>query len=465
MKSIRKKLVGTLSYTITGLVLCILLATDIAVDSWIDHQFNRSMHAKAGMLMTLVKQDKNGIEFRFSGEFLPEFEGSVEPEYFQLWYKSAVFERSDSLDLFSRKNLPYENINLGQSKISKTLLPDGRDGRIAYAKFIPQVDTRDRDYFKENSQEPMVLAYAASAEELNFVLWLIDIIFIVTTIAVVVFIRLFVRKSVDTGLSPLNKLNQDLCSLSIADKAAVITLDEPVQELTPMVDSLNRFIEENRQLFLREKRLTSDIAHELKTPIAELINMTEVVLRFPEKNELEADFKPEVLRISKRLKNIVSSLLQLQSYSGQKLRKEDVCDINYVLERILDNSESDRVNYQPKESLPFVVSNLFALESILINLINNAIQHSPESSEILINTRSTTKNNVVISIQNTMLQPLCNENLQQMYEPLWQKDTARTSCENFGLGLSISRALAIAIDAQLTATAEKEKIEFSLFVN
>ena len=54
MKSIRSKLVVTLSVTITGFVLCILLATDIAVDSWIDNEFDRSLQSKAGMLMTLV---------------------------------------------------------------------------------------------------------------------------------------------------------------------------------------------------------------------------------------------------------------------------------------------------------------------------------------------------------------------------------------------------------------------------
>ncbi|WP_462159700.1 hypothetical protein [Pseudoalteromonas sp. GB56] len=103
MKSIRQSLVRTLSLTISGLVFGILLATDIAVDSWFEAEFTRALKAKSGMLMTLIDEDEDGVEFEFSGEFMPEFEGRTEPEYFQLWYEGETFERSDSLNLFKQK--------------------------------------------------------------------------------------------------------------------------------------------------------------------------------------------------------------------------------------------------------------------------------------------------------------------------------------------------------------------------
>jgi hypothetical protein len=195
MKSIRSKLVITLSVTITGLVLCILLATDIAVDSWIDNEFDRSLQSKAGMLKTLVNKTDNGYSYNFSSEFMPEFAGEVEPEYFQIWNKEGTSIRSKSLDLFEVKNLPFENLEIGESKIRPIQLPDGRDGRIFYSRFIPQVkDNASVDTSKKTDGESMILAYTASSEEVDFVLWLIDVIFIVTTITVIVFIRLFVRK-------------------------------------------------------------------------------------------------------------------------------------------------------------------------------------------------------------------------------------------------------------------------------
>lgn len=466
MKSIRSKLVVTLSVTITGFVLCILLATDIAVDSWIDNEFDCSLQSKAGMLMTLVHKTDEGFSFSFSSEFMPEFAGEIEPEYFQIWSKEGTFTRSKSLDLFEVKNLPFEDLEIGESKIRPLQLPDGRDGRVFYSRFIPQgKDNTSEDTYKKTNDEPLTLAYASSSEEVDFVLWLIDVIFIVTTITVIVFIRLFVRKAIDTSLAPLIKLNQDISQLSITSEGSQIFIQEPVKELLPIVESLNAFIKENRQLYLREKRLTSDIAHEIKTPIAELINMAEVVIRFPNEIELNEDFKPEALKISLRLKNIVSNLLLLHKYSDGKLIKQDACDLNQVIIRVLENHNLSRVNLELNENAPAIMSNLFALESIISNLVNNAKQYSPLDSKILVSTKAAKEKCLILSVSNSLIEHLNDNDIDQLFDPLWQKDTSRTSNDNFGLGLSIAKTLSKAIDAQLSAEVSDKKITFSLALN
>ncbi|MDB2330462.1 HAMP domain-containing histidine kinase [Alteromonas sp.] len=466
MKSIRSKLVVTLSVTITSFVLCILLATDIAVDSWIDNEFDRSLQSKAGMLMTLVHKTDEGFSFNFSSEFMPEFAGEIEPEYFQIWSKEGTFTRSKSLDLFEVKNLPFEDLEIGESKIRPLQLPDGRDGRVFYSRFIPQgKDNTSEDTYKKTNDEPLTLAYASSSEEVDFVLWLIDVIFIVTTITVIVFIRLFVRKAIDTSLAPLIKLNQDISQLSITSEGSQIFIQEPVKELLPIVESLNAFIKENRQLYLREKRLTSDIAHEIKTPIAELINMAEVAIRFPNEIELNEDFKPEALKISLRLKNIVSNLLLLHKYSNGKLIKQDACDLNQVITRVLENTDLSRVNLELNENAPAIISNLFALESIISNVVNNAKQYSPLNSKILVSTMISKEKLLFLSVTNSLIEPLSDNDIDQLFDPLWQKDTSRTSNDNFGLGLSIAKTLSKAIDAQLSAEVSDKNITFSLALN
>ena len=469
MKSIRSKLVVTLSIAITGLVLSILLATDIAVDSWVDNEFNRGLHSKAGMLMTLVHEDEEGLAFNFSSEFMPEFDGQLEPEYFQMWTEEGVFTRSQSLNLFALKNLRFEELKLGETKIMSTQLPDGRDGRVIYTRFQPQLDSHSHRNFYDGVSRPhhstLTLAYAASSEEVDFILWLIDVIFIVTTVTVIVFIRLFVRKSVDSSLAPLNKLNRDISRISIADKNAVITIKEPVKELQPIVDNLNAFIQENRQLYFREKRLTSDIAHELKTPIAELINMAEVAIRFPNEKEFEADFKPEVLKISQRLKSIVSNLLLLHKYSDEALPKQDACDLNQVILRTLEKCDLERIKFEFQDDIPAIVSNLFALESIITNLVNNAKQYSPDKSIVTVCTLLNKEDKLQFTVTNELKVPLTEEDLSQLFDPLWQKDSARTSNDNFGLGLSIAKSLSKAIDAELQVSLSGQNITFSLIIS
>ncbi|MCG9758928.1 HAMP domain-containing histidine kinase [Pseudoalteromonas sp. Isolate6] len=460
MKSIRGNLVSTLSITITGVVVAILLATDLAVDSWIDSQFDKAMHTKVGMLMTLVSEDEDHLELHFSGEFLPEFTGNIEPEYYQIWLNDRVFARSDSLDLFSQHELPYLSLSLGESKVVNETLPDGRAGRIIYTRFIPQIHTLKGE--KKSFDDELVIAYAASSEGLDFILWLIDIVFIVTIVCVVVFIRVFVRKTVDVGLAPLNSMNAQIAKLNFSKDSDTIILEKPVSELLPVEQSLNRFIVENRQLYLREKRLTSDISHELKTPITELINLAEVISRFPEDNELMDDFVPEVLRISQRMKNIVTNVMLLHKYEQIKLPKEDVVDVLQVVNRSIGEIALDNVEIQTTCSECPIQTNLMAVESIIGNLLKNAKRHRVVGSEALIVVEKGATNGINVRVSNQASGELENMNLAQLFEPLWQSDQSRSANDCFGLGLPIARAFAEAIDAELTVALEGSTITFTL---
>ncbi|MEI8648991.1 hypothetical protein P4S73_15690 [Paraglaciecola sp. Hal342] len=117
-----------------------MLAADIGVDNWVENEFNHAMKAKIGLLQTLVRQDIDGINFHFSGEYLPEFKGTESPEYFQLWHSNKAFKKSATLSLYKDNQLPLTAINLNEFVINDMTLPDGRSGRIAYSKFIPQME-------------------------------------------------------------------------------------------------------------------------------------------------------------------------------------------------------------------------------------------------------------------------------------------------------------------------------------
>ena len=147
MKSIRKTLTRRLSIIISLLVIAVLLAADIGVDSWVEQEFNQAMKAKVGVLQSLVNEDVEGVEFEFAGEYLPEFEGTSSPEYFQLWYKDSTFEKSDALALYTINELPYSSIGLDEYSFQDITLPDGRTGRVIYTRYIPQIDSEDRAGF------------------------------------------------------------------------------------------------------------------------------------------------------------------------------------------------------------------------------------------------------------------------------------------------------------------------------
>ena len=218
------------------------------------------------------------------------------------------------------------------------------------------------------------------------------------------------------------------------------------------------FIEENRALYLKEQRLTSDIAHELKTPIAELINLSEVSIKFPDDKNLNASFKPDVLDISLRLQKVVDSILLFHRYSNETFDKNDVFDPYQVIGRLTANCSRVSIHVEG-ESNP-LASNLFAFECIFNNLIKNANTYSPTGSNIDITIRSGKLNRTEICIRNQCQTPLLDEDINAMFDPLWQKDAARTSTMNFGLGLSIVKTFVLALNGDIEVATHNEEIIF-----
>ena len=465
MISLQRNLVNKLSISLTAVLMLILLATDIAVDHWISSEFERSIKSKISLLATLVEEDIEKVEFDFAGEFMPEFETSEEPEYFQLWHGVESFERSDSLEFVDHRHLPYLDIELDSTHIDEYDLPDGRQGMIIYQKFMPQVNSDEREeffaHFMERglTQKPVTIAYALSVESLNFILWFIDIAFVLVSIAVVVIIRVIVKKSVKSGISPIVEFNKQIKSMSLESNQTQFLLEDPVEELEMILNSLNAFLSENKALLLKEKRLTSDIAHEIKTPISELINLSEVALKFPEDKRLVADFKSEVLRISSRLDTIVSNILMLHKYNNKTLNNSDVFTLGEVLNRkVKDRPEIELNEFDGIEP---IMGNIFAVEAILENLLNNAVTHRIQNTKVNVSLERVGID-YLFKISNLVFEPYTTFELVQMFEPLWQKDESRTSTENFGLGLAIVKVLCSAIDAKLSVVGDKNTITFSV---
>jgi signal transduction histidine kinase len=476
MISIKKKLSRYISISISILLVSILLITDIAVDSWIDVEFDRAMTNKANLLTTLISEDSDeihGIEFDFADEFMPEFSGNNDPEYFQLWLDNKVFERSKTLALFDINDLPRTTVKLNQSVIIDITLPDGRSGRMYFTKFKPQINTDDKEGLVDllqvvQNQKTMELAYAVSNEGLNQILWFVDIIFILTSLAAVFAVRLIVFKVVDRGLKPIEQLNNELQKINLNSEISAINTANLPDELIVIANGINHFIRENKNLYSREKRITSDIAHELKTPIAELLNLSEVAIKFPHEKQLSDNFKVDVLNITERLRNIVNSILLLQkSTNSIKLAKQKI-ELKQLINNVIkiENKAKRTINFTLDKSCESIQANEFALTTILCNLVNNALFYSPDNTPITISVLPHSENDqVIISLTNVSEHHFSEQDFALFFDPLWQKDASRTSTDRYGLGLAIVKSYCENISAtlQVAMSAEKE-ITFTIIL-
>lgn len=446
-KSIKNTLVNTMTYAVSAIVVIVFLAIDINIDNWIDKEFDAALTNKASYLKTLVKvtdASQSQVEFDFADEFMPEFSLPADGEYFQLWRGDQEFERSDSLLKFAEANLIKPEQALNSSAFYDVTLPDGRSGRAIVSTFLPQIPLEE-DRLAHHDLAPMQLTLAISKEELSNILIIIDTSMALGLLAMIVLLRLMVMKIIDAGLRPLNELNQQLKSANNKDDLGKFTVaaDEFI-EIEPIKNELNRFTKLNQQHLINEKRITADIAHELKTPISELINLTEIHMRYPDDERISITYRQDVLSISLKMKNVVSNLLLLQQAAAGAIAVERVeLDLTDTLEQIIKEQTTQhpqaqsRIQVSRELGQSTVYLDEFSIHCLLSNLLDNALFYSPKDSSVLVRLKSLPQGDVCIEIENQLTTNLSDKDLEKLTMPLFQLEISRTHPDRHGLGLSI----------------------------
>ncbi|MBB1439244.1 HAMP domain-containing histidine kinase [Shewanella sp. SG41-4] len=470
MRSLTTNLVNTMTYVVSGILILVFFAIDISIDNWVDAEFDNALTDKSNYLKTLVKVTPEGTEFDFSGEFMPEFGTSTKASFFQLWQGSNVFERSESLAHFADTNLLKKDIPLNSAIFVDVILPDGRDGRAMVSYFEPQVPQVNRPMM--GNVEPMWLTIAITTEDLSQILVIIDSSLAIGLLLVIVLIRWAVVKVIHRGLTPLNELNMSLKNVDVTKKYIPLSTDsEDYLEIEPIRNELNKFVKISQQYLQTEKRITADIAHELKTPISELISLSEIYIRYPDDERIGVSYKQDVLSISLRMKTIVNNLLLLQQATSEdiNLHRQHI-NIKTLMGQVIDelafkySTIYSRLNIEHNVLDQSCFADEFSLHLILTNLFDNALYYSPSNSAVFIRLVSDNKG-LTFSIENQLVTSINANDLDRLTLPLFQAEKSRSNGDRHGLGLAIVENIAkvngFEFSFELIST---DKILFSLFI-
>lgn len=435
--SIERKLINSVSLVFGFFLFAVFLSVDIGLDDWVEDQFNQAMLNKANYLKSEISFNHDKVEFTADLRFLPEYSSEDDPHYFQIWHDGQTIGRSPTLSAYPNVNLIEPDIAIGEQRIIDVVMPNGELGKATLSNFVPQSD--------DGSIEAVSMTIYESAGGLDSLLWLVDGLLIGSFLLAIVVMRFVTKTIIRRGLAPLDKLNDDLKALSLADQHSVSELDVPdkrVEEIEPIRKELNRFIRSNQQLIKNEQRITGDIAHELKTPLAEMITLSEVHIRYPDDERISKTYPDDILAIAKRMKSIVEKLLLLQRTASPSLNlSKEALSIRAVFAQVKHDIEFKYPDVEQRleqrcETDEWFLTDRFSLETILINLLDNALYYSPAQTRVEVRWRELA-GDYELSISNHLNHTISQEQLDKMVQPLFQIDDSRTNNERFGLGLSI----------------------------
>lgn len=274
---------------------------------------------------------------------------------------------------------------------------------------------------------------------------------------------------VSRGLRPLHAVAADLAGLDETGLKRRFAAPAP-REIEPVVAQLNGMLERLDQAFERERTLTADVAHEMRTPIAELRAIVEITLarvRSPEDYRRALD---EVLDTVAALQGVIEKLLVLARLeSGQTQPELEPVAIKPLIvhqwtlaHRRCHRTDLAFSNRCATEAIGLVDRGL--LEVVLANVLANAVAYTPAEGEITVTSQ---RHNGAwsLAVANEVAEHAAPD-VRRVFDRFWRADPARTrGTLNCGIGLTLVRrameAMGGTADARL---ADNRRFELTLTV-
>jgi signal transduction histidine kinase len=234
------------------------------------------------------------------------------------------------------------------------------------------------------------------------------------------------------GLAPLGAAARRLQQIDFDALDRRLDLSAMPLEIAPFAQAVNNTLERLEAGVALQQRFIANAAHELRTPITILCAHAD--------NSEDANLRKDVRRDAFRLKMIVQQLLASATLS----KRRGACDAEIelgqaILEMILDymplaveNGRKIELEAPPQRVL--VRSDRRAIESVVANLIDNALRAEPKGGTVLV--RIDAEGGVAVVDHGAGVAP---QDREKIFEPFWRKAGAKYG--GAGLGLSIVKEM------------------------
>jgi signal transduction histidine kinase len=442
-------------------LLAVLLGTSVGL--WLvmrqalQSQFDDALVTKARMLSAFVKRNEQGkLEMELDEAPMPEFEHPGAGESFAVWDDENVVFVSPSLA--GQALPPVSRRGPGPVAFHDLPLFDGRPGRMVRLEFVPRTEPTDVHSAPAPAaeQRPLALQLVRERASLDGRLRDLYIGLGLTALVLLLAIPLVIARVIPRSLRPLGDLARRAAAIDAQSLDQRFPTEGLPAELAAIAAGLNELLQRLADGFERERRFSADAAHELRTPIAELRAWAEVALTAPgNAGPLPGGALEDVRDIALQMEGLVTSLLSLsRCQSGHQPVKPELVDLASAIARAWSPLDGLASRRRLQVDMAVVGARQVAtdpslLDSILRNLLGNAVAYTPVGGEITV---STARDSDVtsIAVANTCT-GLDETDLPHLSAPFWRKDQARTDGAHSGLGLALVEAIVRLLGGTVTA--------------
>ena len=422
-------------------------------------QFDANLEDRLKGLASLLFQQGEVLMFEFSGELMPEYEREALASYFHLRFEDGRdIERSDSL---AGRDIEPPSPGADDEALFWDLdLPDGRPGRAV----VRTVEVH-HVYPEEGPDRPQVarvsIAIARGIEERTAAERTVLIGVVATILVLLALLSFITLRAVRRGLAPAERLARTLADLDPDRLPERVAFGGVPAELLPVARTTDALVGRLDEALRRERRTTANIAHELRTPISEMVTVSEVALHEEEDPDGKQEAIETVRGIAWRMGRTVSTLLKLARLESHAVDGiAETVDLAELVRAVHKGATLARVGEAPVVELHLppdpadasVTGDPEALSIVVSNLLENALHHAPRDTTVHVHVERDARGHA-LRIENAALD-VKESDLAHFEEPFWRKDLARSDRDRSGLGLALARAVAERSGLELGFTLE-----------
>ncbi|MCK9394034.1 MAG: heavy metal sensor histidine kinase [Methylobacter sp.] len=249
------------------------------------------------------------------------------------------------------------------------------------------------------------------------------------------------------GLAPLRDISHSAAGITANRLDQRLPLASIPVELAEVAETLNEMLARLEESFCRLSDFSSNIAHELRTPVSNLLTQTQVTLSKPRTLDKYQDVLASNAEEFERLSRMIADMLFLAKSDNKLIvpHREKV-DLVAEVSSLFDFYEAlveEKGVSLTCSGRGAVYGDRLMLRRAVNNLLSNAVRHTPEGGRIEVRVDdSASGSTVVLSVQNTG-ETIAPEHLPRLFDRFYRVHASRQRFgEGAGLGLAITRSIA-----------------------
>jgi two-component system heavy metal sensor histidine kinase CusS len=250
------------------------------------------------------------------------------------------------------------------------------------------------------------------------------------------------------GIAPVRdmaRVARNITATRLDDRLAVGSL--PV-ELVDLADAFNAMLARLEDSFRRLSEFSSDLAHELRTPIGNLMTQTQVALARSRSADEYRDVLYSNVEEFDRLARMIADMLFLaKADNGLIVPRSETVDLASEVRDLFDYYDAfveERGVKLAVDGEGSISGERLMIRRAIGNLVSNAVNHSPPGGQVDVRIGAAADGSVRLSVENRG-ETIPAEHLPRLFDRFYRVDPARQRLsEGAGLGLAITKSIVAA---------------------